>query len=195
MVPANVMLIKENKVVYQNKYVGKLVNSFKEPGIQDTDESFDMTECFMDRHLFKLRLPSLTTKSKLNSSTTSNKDMISLADIVAHDEFLAVSQQFEARVSQTSAKRIFTITKQPITLADQECSLLVIHEQTEFFQLEKVREHNEGIRFANQCVVHQIMGPLKMIYEYVDILLAKMDGVSPDSLIFLEAIKSCSQKI
>lgn len=68
----------------------------------------------------------------------------------------------------------------------------MINEQTDFFQLEKVREHNEGIRFANQCVVHQIMSPLKMIYEYVDILLQKLDGVSPDSLLFLEAIKSCS---
>jgi CheY-like chemotaxis protein len=58
-----------------------------------------------------------------------------------------------------------------------------------------MRGHNEGIRFANQCVVHQIMSPLKMIYEYVDILLYKMEGVSPESLIFLQAIKSCSYKI
>jgi len=72
-----------------------------------------------------------------------------LSDIVAHDEFLAVSQQFEARSAQNEDRRIFTITKQPIILADANCSLLVIHEQTEFFQLETVREHNEGIRFAN----------------------------------------------
>lgn len=147
------MLVEGPKVVLQNKHVDKFVKSFKEPEqapeVVGLDESFDATQHFLNQQVFQLRLP-----SDISRPEPSKKDLISLSDIIAHDEFLAVSQQFEVKKPADGSKRYFTITKQPVTLAEKECSVLVIHEQTEFFQLEKVREHNEGIRFANKCVVH-----------------------------------------
>ena len=100
-------------MIFQNKSVDKLVQSFIDieelPSVAGTDESFEQTQYILNKQVFRLRLPSEITK--LVASATKNKDLISLSDIVAHDEFLAVSKQFEVRTSESAAKRIFTISK------------------------------------------------------------------------------------
>jgi hypothetical protein len=126
---------------------------------------------FLNTQLFKLRLPSV--KNQYGNETPDRKSLISVSDILAHDEFLAFSRQFEMQLSNNQLKRIFSISKQHITLSMQNCQLLLLHEETAFFQLEKERDLMKGIRFANSCVTNQIIAPLEMINQYVDILVSK----------------------
>ena len=61
-------------------------------------------------------------------------------------------------------------------------------------QLEKERDLMKGIRFANSCVTNQIIAPLEMINQYVDILVSKSQP-RPDIQTLLNAIKGCSRII
>lgn len=69
--------------------------------------------------------------------------------------------------------------------------MLLVHEQTANYELQKVRECNAGMKFANQCISNQIMEPLQTINQYVDILLRKLEQ-RPEILKLLEAIKYCN---
>lgn len=51
-VPANVILVQDAHVVFQNKHTDKFVNSFREedaPSMLGTDESFDQTQYLLNK--------------------------------------------------------------------------------------------------------------------------------------------------
>ena len=52
--------------------------------------------------------------------------------------------------------------------------MLIIQEQTAFYQLDKEKQKNTAIKFANACISSQIMEPLETIIQYVEILLRKL---------------------
>ena len=72
--------------------------------------------------------------------------------------------------------------------------MLLLHEQTVQFQLQKTREQNAGMAFANKCISNQIMEPLNTINSYAEILLRKLEQ-RPEIVKLLEAIKCCNQMI
>ena len=49
-------------------------------------------------------------------------------------------------------KRTFVISKQKIMFDEEECDMLVIEEQTSFYQLDKKKKQNMGIKLANAIV-------------------------------------------
>ena len=79
------------------------------------------------------------------------RSMISVADILNRDGFLTRTKQFDAIVGD-EAKRIFSITKTPITLNNKECWLLLLEEQTTLFLLEQEREAVAEIKFASSMI-------------------------------------------
>ena len=103
------------------------------------------------------------------------------------------SKQFEVILADGTS-RVFTFTKEPITLAEQVCEMLLLQEQTTMVQLEKEREYNGCIRLANQCISSQLMDPLKTINQYTDILLKKL-AHRPEVITLIEAIKYCNRMV
>lgn len=116
-----------------------------------------------------------------------------MKDILDHDEFLAFSRQFEVQIGD-QPQRIFSLNKQHLRLSEMDCQLLLLHEETALFQLQQERESTKGILFANSCVTNQILAPLTMINQYVDILVAKSQP-RPELQTILSAIKGCSRII
>ena len=72
--------------------------------------------------------------------------------------------------------------------------MLIIQEQTAFYQLDKEKQKNTAIKFANACISNQIMGPLQTIIQYVEILLRKLEQ-RPDICNLLDAIKYLNNSI
>ena len=72
--------------------------------------------------------------------------------------------------------------------------MLLIQEETAQVLLQKEREFNVGIKFANQCISSQLMDPLQTISQYADILLKKLAS-RPEITNLLEAIKYCNRMI
>ena len=71
-------------------------------------------------------------------------------------------------------KRTFVISKQKIFFDEEECDMLVIEEQTSFYQLDKKKKQTMGIKLANAIVFSKSQESLETINQYVEILLRKV---------------------
>jgi hypothetical protein len=72
--------------------------------------------------------------------------------------------------------------------------MMLITEQTAFFQLIKEKRNNVGIKFANSCISAQILEPLQTIDQYVEFLVRKLEQ-RPEITTILNAINYCSRFI
>ena len=190
--PTNVLVLSDFKVVFKNNHADCLIQAIGKELRQDTvlteESAYDETHAFLHSQIFKAILRPNATSRPLRGPI-----LVSILDIIGNKKLMSVSKHFEVNLSDGS-KRIFTLTKEPIALENQPCEMLLLQEQTAFVELEKEREFNVGIKFANQCISNQLMDPLQTISQYADILLNKL-AHRPEVVNLIEAIKYCNRMI
>lgn len=157
---------------------------------------------FLNSQIFKMKIAgeidaetnaNLSVQSQVAREHRDTTKRYSITDISKIDDVLVNSKQFEISTNNDN-KRTFTINKQKIVIAGVDCLMLLITEQTAFFQLMKEKRYNVGIKFANSCISKQILEPLEIIDQYVEFLCRKLEQ-RPEIITILNAIVYCSRMI
>ena len=99
---------------------------------------------------------------------------MSIFEVTSNKAILEKCDLFDLNLDNQS-KRVFEITVETVLLEKKECTMLLLHEQTAQYKLQKYREQTAGMAFANKCISNQIMEPLNTINSYADILNRKLE--------------------
>lgn len=116
---------------------------------------------------------------------------VSIKDILRSDRILQHTQELTLN---NDSKRVFSVAKQQIEVGGETCYMVLMHENTASHELKEQQAELESIKFSNSCISDQILEPLRVIDQYIEILYDQLKQ-RPDTRKITEAIKNCSRLI
>lgn len=97
--------------------------------------------------------------------------MVSVSMMLRDQSILQRSERFEIPMNDAQAKKqTYSITMHQIILGDRPCTMIMLEDQTAFFDLQAERDQRRAITLVNQCISESWLEPLKRIDHTVIIL-------------------------
>jgi len=127
-----VIVISEQKLKFKNKHAEKLLDDLAREATRASDHSFDaeldQSSFILKAQIFKPEIKKVEVNGLQNlQSQPRRHNNVSLALLLEDPSILGICDRFKVQLNDGST-RVFSITKDSITLNNESCEMLLLQE-------------------------------------------------------------------